>query len=101
VRAQSGSAFGGQALLSTIGGYAQRLAHEAGALPVLIAVAVALATVLGGLVLAGAIHATGNVDRNSLRWYVGLRDLWFLVWGLLLALAAISYWRRTRVRPVA
>jgi hypothetical protein len=49
----------------------------------------------GALVLSGAVHPSGGVDRNALRWHVGLWDLWFLVWGLLLALATAGYRRRT------
>src|SRR5215470_4297913 len=48
----------------------------------------------GALVLSGAIHPDGSVDRTALRWHVGVWDLWFLVWGILLALATVSYWRR-------
>jgi len=49
----------------------------------------------GALVLLGVIHPAGGVDRTALRWHVGVWDLWFLVWGVLLALAAAGYWRRT------
>ena len=49
----------------------------------------------GALVLAGAIHPSGSVNRTALRWHVGVWDLWFLLWGILLALAAVGYWRRT------
>jgi Protein of unknown function (DUF3995) len=54
-----------------------------------------LNVLLGALVLSGVIHPTGSVDRKALRWHVGVWDLWFLVWGILLALAAVGYWRRT------
>lgn len=50
---------------------------------------------VGSLVLSGVIHSTGSVDRTALRWHVGVWDLWFLVWGILLALATVGYWRRT------
>jgi hypothetical protein len=49
----------------------------------------------GALVLAGAIHPSGSVNRTALRWHVGVWDLWFLLWGILLALATVGYWRRT------
>jgi Protein of unknown function (DUF3995) len=52
----------------------------------------------GALVLLGVIHPAGAVDRTALRWHVGVWDLWFLVWGILLALAAIGYRRRTVCR---
>ena len=134
-------ALGGHALVSTVGGYAEQFARRGGALPVLIALAVTLAKVAGGLlalalvhrwgrvvphgwllagsagasallvvygglnvllgvlVLSGVIHPAGSVDRTALRWHVGLWDLWFLAWGILLALAAIGYWRRTVTGP--
>jgi hypothetical protein len=130
-------ALGGHALVSTIGGYVEQFARRGGALPVLIALAAALAklaggllalalvrpwgrrvprgwllsgsagasallvvygglnVVLGALVLLGVIHPTGGVDRTALGWHVGVWDLWFLVWGILLALALVGYWRRT------
>jgi len=50
---------------------------------------------VGAFVLAGVIHPGGSVDRTALRWHVGVWDLWFLVWGILLALATVGYWRRT------
>ena len=52
----------------------------------------------GALVLSGVIHPAGSVDRTALRWHVGVWDLWFLVWGTMLALATASYWRRTASR---
>src|SRR6266516_2568662 len=59
----------------------------------------------GALVLSGVIHPEGSVDRTALRWHVGVWDLWFLVWGTMLALATASYWRRSRAdgarKPVA
>src|SRR5260221_7005596 len=130
-------ALGGHALVSTIGGYVEQFARRGGALPVLVALAAALAKVAGGLlalalvrpwgrvvprgslligsagasvllvaygglnvllgalVLSGVIHPAGSVDRTALRWHVGVWDLWFLVWGILLALATVGYWRRT------
>jgi hypothetical protein len=133
-------AFGGDGLISTVGGYVQSFARQGGAGPVLVAAAATLAKVLGGflalalvrpwgrviprpwlltvavaasavlvlyggaavlagvLVLSGAIHPSGAVDRNALRWHVELWDLWFLVWGLLLAVATAGYWRRTAAR---
>ena len=54
-----------------------------------------LNVLVGALVLSGVIHPDGSVDRTALRWHVGVWDLWFLVWGILLALATVSYWRRT------
>lgn len=133
-------ALGGHALISTIGGYVEQFARGGGALPVMVALAVTLAKVAGGLlalalvrpwgrvvprgwlltgsagvsvllvlygglnvllgalVLSGVIHPAGSVDRMALRWHVGVWDLWFLVWGILLALATVGYGRRTAKR---
>jgi hypothetical protein len=55
----------------------------------------AVSVAVGALVLSGAIHPAGRVDRTALRWHVGVWDLWFLVWGIVLAVATASYWRRT------
>jgi uncharacterized protein DUF3995 len=48
----------------------------------------------GALVLSGVLHPSGSVNRMALRWHVGVWDLWFLVWGVLLALATASFWRQ-------
>jgi len=58
-----------------------------------------LNVLLGALVLSGVIHPAGSVDRTALRWHVGVWDLWFLVWGILLAMATTGYWRRTVTGP--
>jgi hypothetical protein len=47
-------------------------------------------------VLTGLISPSGPVDRTALRWHVLLWDLWFLVWGLLLGVAAWRYGRESR-----
>jgi len=52
-----------------------------------------LNVLVGALVLSGVIHPGGSVNRTALRWHVGVWDLWFLVWGILLALATAGYWR--------
>jgi hypothetical protein len=52
----------------------------------------------GALVLSGVVHPSGSVDRMALRWHVGVWDLWFFVWGILLAVATVSYWRRNTSR---
>jgi Protein of unknown function (DUF3995) len=55
-----------------------------------------VSNVLGGaLVLSGAYHPSGDVDRTALRWHAGVWDLWFLIWGILMAIATVSYRRRT------
>jgi len=67
------------------------------AVSVLLVVYGGLNVLLGALVLSGVIHPAGAVDRTALRWHVGVWDLWFLVWGILLSLAVIGY-RRTATR---
>ena len=57
-----------------------------------------LLVVGGGLVLGGLISPSGPVDRTALRWHVFLWDLWFLVWGVLLGVAAWRYGRASRRR---
>jgi hypothetical protein len=52
--------------------------------------------VAGALVLAHAINPSGAVDRHALRWHVALWDLWFVVWGVALAIAGLRA-RRLRV----
>jgi hypothetical protein len=47
-----------------------------------------LLVVVGTLVLTGVLDPKGPVDRTALRWHVMVWDLWFLVWGLLLGVAA-------------
>jgi hypothetical protein len=47
----------------------------------------------GALVLAGAVDVSGSLDRTALWWHVLVWDLWFLVWGMLLGLAAWLYGR--------
>jgi hypothetical protein len=59
-----------------------------------------LLVAVGALVLAGVIRPAGPVDRTALRWHVLLWDLWFLVWGLLLGLAAWHHGRQSRDREV-
>ena len=48
----------------------------------------------GALVLAGVVEGPGAEDRAALWWHVLVWDLWFLVWGVLLGLAAWSFGRR-------
>jgi hypothetical protein len=51
------------------------------------------------LVETGAITPRAP-DFVALRWHLGLWDLWFLIWGLLLMIAAIGYWRATAGRTI-
>jgi hypothetical protein len=73
------------------------LAGSAGASALLVVYG-GLNVLLGALVLAGVIHPAGGVNRTALRWHVGVWDLSFLVWGILLALAIVGYWHRTATR---
>jgi hypothetical protein len=50
--------------------------------------------VVGALVLNGAVNPSGDIDRYALRWHVLLWDMWFLIWGVTLALAGTAA-RRT------
>ena len=49
---------------------------------------------VGGLLLVDVITPTGPADEHALRWHVLVWDLWFLVWGMALGLAA---WRCRQV----
>lgn len=53
----------------------------------------AMQVTAGALVLSGALQPAGVVDHAALRWHVALWDMWFLVWGLLLAGATTASWR--------
>jgi hypothetical protein len=130
-------ALGGDGLLSTVGGYPERLAHQGGVLPELLALSASAAQMMvgllalalvrpwgqviprallrlgsagagallvlyggalvltGTLVLTGAIRPSGGVDWTAMRWHTGVWDMWFLVWGILLSVASVGYWRRT------
>src|SRR5262245_34050709 len=57
-----------------------------------------LLVAVGALVLTGLVSPSGPVDRMALRWHVLLWDLWFLVWGLVLGVAAWHYGRESRCR---
>jgi hypothetical protein len=44
---------------------------------------------VGAVVLSGAIERA-DVNRHALRWHVFLWDAWFLVWGVVLAVAVLG-----------
>lgn len=50
---------------------------------------------VGGLVLGDVIVPSTAVDERSLRWHVFVWDLWFVVWGVSLAIAVAAFSRRT------
>jgi Protein of unknown function (DUF3995) len=66
----------------------RRLAGAAGVGGVLLALYGGVLVLVGALVLAGAIAPSEPVDRHALRWHVFVWDLWFVVWGVALAVAA-------------
>lgn len=49
---------------------------------------------VGASVLSGILDPAGPRDEYALRWHVFFWDLWFLVWGLALTLAALRARRR-------
>lgn len=55
-------------------------------------------TVTEMFVLAGVVAAPKTADRHALAWHAYLWDPWFLLWGLLVAMALCrtkrSYWSR-------
>jgi hypothetical protein len=54
---------------------------------------------VGGLValaLSGVLGTPGEMDRTALRWDTAVWDMWFLIWGVLLAVATVSVWRERR-----
>jgi hypothetical protein len=55
-----------------------------------------LLVAVGALVLTGVLDPGGPVDRRALSWHVLLWDLWFLLWGLALAVATWASVQRTR-----
>jgi hypothetical protein len=52
--------------------------------------------VAGALVLSGVLDPSGPRDEYALGWHVFFWDLWFVAWGLALALAALRARRRER-----
>ena len=72
----------GTVLLDTVGGSIERLARERSGPAILLGMVV---------VLANAVNPSRPVDEHALRWHVYVWDLWFLVWGLALGLAAWRY----------
>ena len=51
---------------------------------------------VGGLALMGAVSPADGLDQRALRWHVFVWDLWFLVWGVALALALSGFRRENR-----
>jgi hypothetical protein len=58
-------------------------------------------TSIGLLVQSDIVHPSARADRKALQWHAFLWDPWFLVWGLVLAIA-LTLTRRAsndRLRP--
>ena len=47
------------------------------------------------LVVSGVVPASESADWRALRWHLFLWDPWFLVWGVLLSVAAWHYTRES------
>jgi hypothetical protein len=47
-----------------------------------------VSVVAGALALGGVVEVAGGVDRTALWWHVLVWDPWFVVWGVLLGMAA-------------
>jgi hypothetical protein len=58
----------------------------------------AIQAAAGSLVLSGAVRPAAVVDWNALRWHVLVWDMWFLIWGIALAAATVTWWRHGSVR---
>jgi hypothetical protein len=66
----------------------RRLLLVAGVVAAAVLVLYGAVEVLGeSLVETGAIRPSGHVDWRALRWHLGVWDLWFLAWGVTLAVA--------------
>ena len=62
---------------------------------VLLAAYGGLLVLAGGLVLTGVMTPSTPVNERALRWHVFVWDLWFLLWGLALLVAACApQWNR-------
>lgn len=55
----------------------------------------AIQVTAGSLVLTGAVRPAATVDWTALRWHVLVWDMWFLIWGILLATATVAAWRQS------
>lgn len=77
------------------------LACAAGA-SVVLACYGAIQVAAGSLVLSGIVRPGTAVDWTALRWHVLVWDMWFLIWGIVLAAATVTWWRqgcaRTRLQ---
>ena len=66
----------------------RRLLLLAGAVAAAVLILYGAVEILGeALVETGTIRPSGHVDWRALRWHLGVWDLWFLAWGVALAVA--------------
>jgi len=80
-----------------VGEWSRRLLLVAGALgSALLVVYGGLLVVVGALVLTDVLTPDGPIDRRALAWHVLVWDLWFLVWGMALAVATLRSSRAGR-----
>ena len=61
----------------------------------------AIQVTAGSLVLSRAVRPAAPVDWTALGWHVLVWDMWFLIWGILMATAATTWWRQGRRRGPA
>src|SRR3984885_2580362 len=77
-------AAGGRALLSTVGGYVQHLTDQGGAVPVIVALAVVLAKVAGGLLALALVRPWGQAVPRR----------WLLAGSAAVSLLLVGYGRK-------
>jgi hypothetical protein len=92
---------GGILALALVRSWGRRLPRRAVLLTswagaVLLIVYGALQTGTVALIAAGVVNDTQGLSSGARRWRLFLWEPWFLVWGLLLALAAFVYGRATK-----
>ena len=61
----------------------------------------AIQVTAGSLVLSRAVRPASPVDWTALGWHALVWDMWFLIWGILMATAATAWWRQGRRRGPA
>lgn len=82
-------------------GHSRRLRLAGGAASAVLIVWGGANVVVGALVLSDVIVPSTPVDERALRWHVFVWDLWFVVWGVSLAIAVAAHRRPTRAAPAS